>query len=321
MEQERNVAATKLAVKHYLHQFQLDWKLFLPGFLLPTIGTTLVQYVPTLIVADVLVKFSQKSYTNLSDFIPYVLLLALTWGSGQFLFRIGNIFAIKAQVRGLERLYNNAMEYLLTKDIAFFHDNFTGSLTKKVVGYTWKYSDLNGTLLFQVIPNYLPIILVVIILWQFSAWLVLVLVGLMLMTGYFIFPLIKKRQRHVAAREIASNKATGHVADIIGNIDAVKSFANEDLEFKNHTKNVKDLMIKARRSWDYQNLTVQTVASPFYVLINVIGLFLALAIGGDNGISIAAVFITFSFYARITDLMWDFNDVYRNIESAVTEAA
>lgn len=321
MEQERNVAATKLAAKHYFKQVKQDWYLFLPAVLVMTLAGTLIQYVPTLIVAQVLVKFSEKSYDNIDVFIPYILLLALVWAVGELLARIGSYFEIKAQVKGLENLYNNGMKYLLSKDISFFHDNFTGSLTKRLSSYAWKYMNLNSALITQVLVPYLPIIFVVIILWQFSPWLVVALLGLMLVTGYLLFPFIKKRQKLTSLRESANAKASGNVADIFGNIDAVKSFANDDLEYKTHAKNIKDLALKGKASWDYQNFKTQMIASPMFVITNIVGLVLAIMIGGQNGTTMATIFITFNFFGRVTDLMWNFNGVYRDIESSLTEAA
>jgi ATP-binding cassette subfamily B protein len=84
---------------------------------------------------------------------------------------------------------------------------------------------------------------------------------------------------------------------------------------------VKDYGTKAMRSWDYQNLRVDTITAPMYVLTNALGLMIALKIGGSTGAGLETVFITFSYYAGITRVMWEFNRIYRNLESALTEAA
>jgi ATP-binding cassette subfamily B protein len=84
---------------------------------------------------------------------------------------------------------------------------------------------------------------------------------------------------------------------------------------------VKDYGSKALRSWDYQNLRVDTITAPMYVLTNALGLIIALATGGATGAGLQTVFITFSYYAGITRVMWEFNRIYRNLESALTEAA
>ncbi len=321
MEQERNVAATKLAIKHYWQQLKTDWKTLFPGVLLVGIGGILVSYVPPLIVARILQKFSHQDYSDLSQFIPYILLFVFVWALGEALWRVSDHLLIRGQIKGFQRLYSNALDYLLEKDIAFFNNNFAGSLTKKVVGYSGRYINTTDTLFYNIAVNYIPIIFAVIILWHYSFWLVLALIGLMITTGFVVFPFIKRRQKIVAERETASNIASGHVADVIGNISAVKAFAHEKEESRAHKEHVKNLSQLMKRTWDYQNQRINMVNSPFYVLTNVVGLILAIMLSEKTGASISIVFISFSYYGAVTRVMWEFSNVYKNLETAVTEAA
>jgi ATP-binding cassette subfamily B protein len=321
MEQERNIQATKLAIKHYWQQLKLDWKVNLPSILLVGLGSTLVSYVPALIVARILQKFSHQDYKGLEQFIPYILLFILVWGLGEVLWRVSEHLLIKGEVRGMQRLYSNALDYLLVKDLAFFNNNFAGSLTKKVIGYSGKYISIMDALLYNVSSNYLPMIFAVIVLWHFSFWLVLALVSLMVLTGFVVFPFIKRRQNIVARRETASNVMTGHIADVIGNISAVKAFAREKEEATTHKIHVKKFGRITKESWDYQNLRVNVTNSPFYLLTNAVGLILAIILSEKAGTSLSIVFITFSYFAAVTRVMWDFSSVYKNVESAITEAA
>src|ERR1700742_367960 len=131
MEQTRNVKATKMAVRHYLGQMKADrWAVGL-AMLLPGLGGIMAAYVPPLIIARILVRFGQQSRLSLDQLLPYILLFAATWGIGEIFWRIGINYLIKAETKGMERLYNNAMGYLFEKELDFFHNNFGGSLTKK----------------------------------------------------------------------------------------------------------------------------------------------------------------------------------------------
>src|SRR5207247_10358919 len=135
------------------------------------------------------------------------------------------------------------------------------------------------------------------------------------------WPKIRSRRRLVDIREAASTKLAGHVADSIANAEAVRAFAREPEEARIHARNVLDSGAKTLRSWDYQNLRVDTITSPMYVLTNTLGLIVALATSRGAGASLQAVFITFSYYTAITRVMWEFNRIYRNLESSLTEAA
>src|SRR5919198_2193984 len=58
-----------------------------------------------------------------------------------------------------------------------------------------------------------------------------------------------------------------------------------------------------------------------YVATNTLGLVIAVAVNGRTGGGLEAVFITFSYYAAITRVVWQFNSIYRSLESALTDAA
>src|SRR4029453_5381104 len=157
--------------------------------------------------------------------------------------------------------------------------------------------------------------------WKYSPWLILALVVMLVATFFLIWPRIRRRRKLVDIREAASTRLAGHVADSISNAEAVRAFAREHEEARIHQRNVKDYGSKALRSWDYQNLRVDTITAPMYVLTNALGLVIALAIGGATSAGLQTVFITFSYYAGITRVMWEFNRIYRNLEGALTEAA
>ncbi|EDK72317.1 ABC transporter-related protein [candidate division TM7 genomosp. GTL1] len=317
---QTNRQANTMAIRHYVGQIWRERSMAIPGLVLPGIGNIFVSYIPTLIVAQILTTFGDKPTTTLNDIFPYLLLFGGTWFAGEVIWRIAIFFLIRADSRAMRNLYNTAMIELLKKDIGFFHNNFAGSLTKKAIGYGKSFETFLDTFSFSVLANLIPLAFAVVILWQFSPLLVAVLVGLLVIASAIIIPLTKRRRKLVDVREAASNATAGYIADIIGNIDAVQAFAHEGFEIRQHKSNVKDYMHKAQRSWDYHNTRIDMAISPFYVLINVIGLVVAIAFGSDAN-SLAVIFVTFNYYVYVTRVLWEFNRIYRNIENALSEAA
>src|SRR5687767_13368509 len=55
----------------------------------------------------------------------------------------------RMEIRGMESLYIEAMDELLAKDVAFFHNNFAGSLTKRALGYAKRFEDVFDVLCFS----------------------------------------------------------------------------------------------------------------------------------------------------------------------------
>lgn len=313
--------AVRLVVRHYAAQLRRDWGLAAPAMLLPALGDILVIYVPPLVIARVISLVARGTEPSVGRLWPYVVLFACVWLAGEASWRVGAHYLNALVARGLQRLYEDAMRFLLEKDLAFFHDNFAGSLTKKALAYARSYDIVISTLSFDIFNSTLPLIFVGFVLWRFSPLLFVALIACVLLTIAAVVPLIRRRRTLVDAREAASNALAGHVADSIGNIEAVRAFAREDFEAVVHARNVRTFVTAARRSWDYQNLRISLVTSPFYVLTNAVGLLLALAVGGGSAASIEAVFITFAYYTAFSRVMWEFHQIYRNIEAYMAEAA
>lgn len=74
------------------------------------------------------------------------------------------------------------------------------------------------------------------------------------------------------------------------------------------------------RSWDYGNLRIDTLVAPLSVLTNALGLLLAVMLGG-GGHGVEAVVVAFTYYSNATRIMFEFNQIYRRLESSMTEAA
>lgn len=314
-----NQSAIKLAVKHYIHQIWVQKKFSIPGLLLPSLGHILILYVPPLIIASAITAFG-NSTPSLSAATPYLWMFAGSWLGGEILWRIAIHCLVRAEVRGMNNLYVYALDVLLDKDLGFFHDNFAGSLTKKTIGYARNFEAFMDQLLFGVFTNVIPLFFGAFILYTYSPWLAIALIGFLVVATLIVIPLIKRRRKLVDVREKASNVMAGHIADVIGNMDAVQSYAHESFEAKRHRHFVKDYMEKTKRSWDYQNLRIDTLVTPLYVAINVVGLILAIAVS-DNATEMARIFVVFNYYFAATRIMWEFNRIYRNLENALTDAA
>lgn len=319
--EHRQKQAYRMVVRDYWRETLANWKLAFAGLLLTGVGTILVFYVPPLIIAKLLARYGNDSIPRLIELVPYLLAFGGLWLAGELLWRIAVHLIIKVEVRGMEALYNNAMRHMLDKDLSFFHDNFAGSLTTKTRAYSGRYIEIMDTMTFNVAPNIIPVFFISFILWGYSPVLVFGLFAMMLIILAIIIPRIKYRKKLVAIREVASTKASGYVADIYSNIDAVQSYANENYEKQRHKGLVRDLGKKMAVSWDYQNRKVDLIISPMYVLTNLIGLVLSLHVARTTGLGVETVFVTFSYYSGFTRFLWEFNGIYRRLETATSDAA
>ena len=313
--------AVWLVLRRYGRQITRRPWISVPALVLPGIGDVLVFYAPPLVVAQLLGTVARDDALTIGMFAPYVLTFTALWFAGEVVWRGAEALIARAEISGIQSLYVEAMDELLAKDLAFFHDNFAGSLTKRTLGYARRFEDVFDVLSFQVIAKIVPLGFVTVVLWHYSPLLILVLLGMLSITVALVVPRIRRRRQLVDEREAASNVLAGHVADSIANAEAVRAFARERDEAAIHAANVREFGRKTLRSWDYQNFRVNIITAPMYVLTNTLGLIVALHVSLDTAASLETVFLTFTYFATATRVMWEFNRIYRNLEGALTDAA
>ncbi len=319
----------KIISKQAVRQVLLDyWQQYknkpiqtIVAFFLPAIGSILIFFVPPLIVARIINMIAANRDTSLGDVGYYVALLAGLWLLGELFYRIGIHYLIKIETRGMNNLAKSVFERLSQRDYDFYANHFVGSLVKKGMAFSRSFEMFTDTISFNVVSNIFPIIFAVVILWQYSPWIPLVLLFWIGMTIVITLPIIRERSILVTQRHEASSLLSGRFSDAMTNMLAVKSFAQEGKEMNSFGMYVDSFTDKSRKASDYQNLRFDTIIGPIYIMTNVFGLLMAVFFAQKFGLPAGTIVVVFSYYSQVTRIFWEINRVYRNIESSITEAA
>ncbi|WP_242614230.1 ABC transporter ATP-binding protein [Actinomadura roseirufa] len=286
---------------------------------LPALGNTCLGYLSPLVVAALVGHLAHGGHDDLASLLPYILCFAGLMVVGEALWRLGFHFLNRTDSAGTEWLGTVGMDELLAKDTAFFHDNFAGSLTKRILSFANGFESFADTLTFSIMGSLIPLGFASVVLWQYHPLLVLVLVGLIVLTGLVVSPFIRRRQALVDEREAAKMRVSGHVADVLTNMDMVRAFAAEEREAVEFRRRVAEQRRLSLLSWDYGNLRVDTIVAPMSILTSCLGLLAAVALRGGLGVEV--IVVTFSYYTSATRVMFEFNQIYRRLESTLTESA
>ena len=176
-EPGRLTAALRLVVRRYGAQLRRRPLIALGAMLLPAVADVLTFYAPPLVVARLLGGIARNEPFTPAALTPYVLTFAALWSSGQIVWRIAIALIARIEIRGMEALYIEAMDELLAKDLAFFQNNYAGSLTKRALGYARRFEDVFDVLVVPGGADVLPLGFVGVVLWSYSPWLIVVLIG------------------------------------------------------------------------------------------------------------------------------------------------
>ncbi|MEU2031295.1 ABC transporter ATP-binding protein [Nocardia amamiensis] len=312
--------AVKLVLRFYGREMASRKATTIPALLGPALGNICNLYIAPLIVAMVVGRVAVTGDTGFGALASYILAFGGTLLLAEVLWRIGIHCLNRVDAYGIEHLYVLAMDELLAKDAAFFHNNFAGSLTKRSLSFATRFEQFVDTLAFEILAALVPLVFASVVLWRYNPVLVVVLMGMIVMTALVIMPLIQRRQKLVDDREAAIAQVSGHVADSLANMQVVRAFAAEPQEAAEHRRRVASSRRKSLRSWDYANLRIDTLVAPLLVLTNVIGLLIALGLSGGNA-GVEAIVVAFTYYFNATGIMFRFNQIYRRLETVLTEAA
>lgn len=315
--------ALVLALRLYRREIGRHKLLAIGGLVLPALGTIGISYLPPLIVGRLVGELAAGASISVALVTPYVVQFCVSLlVSELLLWRVGIHCLNRVAANGIESLYVSGMDELLAKDATFFHDNFAGSLSKRVLSYASQFEAFIVTASFHVMANLLPLAFASVVLWGYDPLLVAVLIGMIIVTALLVTPLIRRRQTLVAAREASWARLSGHVADTLSNMDAVRTHAAELREAAEHRRRVADNRRLALRSWDYNNLRIDVVVAPMSVVTCVIGLIIAIAIvARPDGPGVAALVVTVAYFTQACRILFEFSQTFRNFERSLTEAA
>ncbi|MER5897753.1 ABC transporter ATP-binding protein [Streptomyces sp. NPDC001876] len=318
-EESPGKGSVLLALRYYGRELaRLRW-LTAPAMLSPALGNIGINYIAPLIVAKLVGHIADGGATTFTSMMPYVLGFAGVLLLAEAFWRIGLHFLNRLDARGIEHLYVIGMDELFAKDATFFHENFAGSLTKRVLSFASRFEEFVDTLTFSVVGSFVPLLFGSVVLWSYEPLLVVGLLTMIAVTALCVMPLIRRRQALVDQREEAIAQVSGHVADSLMNMDTVRAFGAEHREAAEHRSRVAKSRRLTLRSWDYGNLRIDTLVAPMSVLTNAMGLLLAVTLGG-GGHGVEAVVVAFTYYTNATRIMFEFNQIYRRLESSMTEA-
>ncbi|MGV9707698.1 ABC transporter ATP-binding protein [Streptomyces sp. NPDC003483] len=309
-----------LALRYYTRELSRRRWLTAPALLLPAVGNIGINYVAPLVVAKLVGRIADHPATTVAATLPYVLAFAGVLLLSEAFWRLGLHCLNRLAARGVEHLYVIGLDELFAKDAAFFHDNFAGSLTKRALSFASRFEEFVDTLTFSIVGRFVPLAFGAVVLWRYAPLLVVGLLTMIALTAVCVVPLIRRRQALVRQREEAIARVSGHVSDSLMNMDTVRAFAAEEREAAEHRSRVAESRRLTLKSWDYGNLRIDTFVAPMSVLTNVLGLVLAVALGGGK-LGVETVVVAFTYYTNATRIMFEFNQIYRRLESSMTEAA
>lgn len=210
----------------------------------------------------------------------------------------------------------------LTNESADFHANhFSGSMVSQTSKLLNSYVRIADTTTYNTLPLFAYIILVAVIMLPRAPIFVLFLIFFCII--YITVALISSKsvRQSDSERANAESQQSGYLADVIGNIMAVKSFAgeaNENRAFEKRTEYTRGKLKKAVRAHMKQMYYFGAVSRSTQTMALALAILSVVSFKADIGI----IFLILSYTASITEQLFSFsNSALRSYNRSIGDAS
>lgn len=233
--------------------------------------------------------------------------------------RITIYLAWKIETAIQRDLYQRAFTKL-TDETMFFHTSkMSGSLVSQVSKLAGAAERFWDTILWSILPLAVSLIASIAILstllWQYALFLAILSLGFGVAVFFGTRPMIKLNEKEAEA----SNTMSGQLADVIGNILAVKSAGAEKAEqrtFAKHTTTWRRASLSLMGGF----LRISTAYSSITTSIKVAAVVFAILAAQQNTISIASIYLIVTYTAAIARELWSMNGIMRSYNRILGDA-
>jgi ATP-binding cassette subfamily B protein len=280
--------------------------------------TSLVNnYIPPLVLATVLNRLSRHEYTAghvWSSFgTDLVLYAVLSLFGGVVLWRVFDMFFWRLEGSVARSISQQVFSHLLNQSADFHANQFSGSLVSQTNKLTGAYIRIADTTLFQVAPLAFGLIFVSIVMAGRAPLYTVLLLTISIIYIVSAFFVTAKVRRLSAEQATAESHQTGVLADAMGNVMAIKSFAREQYEndrFQMATDTTYHKLLLIMRAFQTQQIYFSSVAG----LLSAFSLAAAVISVVSLHANLATAFLIFNYTSSIVGQLFTFsNNSLRNI--------
>jgi len=257
--------------------------------------------------------------TGVNDLTAVLVIIGLLMSSAWVFWRIGSFIEPYFFTNIRVNLYDYCFDYLHKHSPSFFHNNFVGSIVKKVNGFSNSFHVIFDIIFFDVLITVTSITLIIYFLSLQNIYL-----GLAIIVWVVIYVIInvlfsRYKLKYDIERNKAQSTAVGVLADGVTNHENIKLFTGHTRErkyFKGKNEKVKKIGIFC---WNLVN-----IFEAFQTLLMItlqIGLFyLAIVLWRNGSLTLGDFVLIQAYIMTIIGKLWNFGRIIRRFYESLSNA-
>jgi len=219
----------------------------------------------------------------------------------------------------MANLKQQSYDYLMQHSYSFFVNNFAGSLVQKVNRFARAFERITDNLIWNLLPLFVRIISILVVVFFVNKWIDLVLfIWIVIFLSFNITFSRWKLKYDIKAAEIDS-KATGYLADTIGNQNTVQFFNGFKFESNGYKKVTNDQAVVTKVAWNLDAVIEGGQAFLSFV-IEFLLFFYAIKYWQQGLITIGVFVLLQAYILNIMNQLWGFTRLVRDVYQGYADA-
>lgn len=307
-------------LKYYFDIAMSQKRYSIPPLLMAPIARIGTDYIQPLFTAAIINKLGQSTSTSMSDYVwPIIGFFAVPFFS-ELLWRYMLWSVNYNDSLGMEKIANRTFADLIGRSYDFHINNFAGALVAKTGRFINAYEPLYDTLVMDIAGTFVGLIFAVVVLLKISRPSGIAVLIVFAIFAFVVTKLTRKKFRLNKIRAEKESLQTAQLADSLTNAISVKTFAKEIYEEKLFRDITKEVRIRRRRAWDYQNMPMDLITTNTVITLNTIAL-IAGILAVRHGIAQVGTLVVILLYVRsLTRNFWDMSRIMRTVENNLSNA-
>lgn len=320
MKQVSTTYKTLQIYRQYTRRYPVD---FLVGAVGAVLAVITQNMIPPLIVARTFSKlqfaYAHHQTLHFAMFSSYFIWYAVAMLAGVFFWRLQSYFVWQLEEKVNRDLANELYDHLQAQSQRFHADRFGGALVSQTNKFTSAYERLVDDLIWNIIPGITTLVVAILVLFVVAYPFAITLLVISIIYLALMSRRVVRQMPYNVAQAAAESAQTAALADAITNVGTVRAFAQEDYEsqrFRGVTHHTfltyKKLSVEVLKTEALSH--VQT--NGFQIVALLAGL-IAVTTAGTN---VSLLYLVISYTQNITNQLWQFSRIVRNVNRSLGDA-
>lgn len=221
--------------------------------------------------------------------------------------RVCKLIIYSFEINVIKELRNFSFYKISKQSQSFFTNTFSGSLVTKSRRFVGAFETMFDLLIYNFYSTLILLVGMFFIILNQSKVVALVFSIFIVVYTSIIFIFIKRKIEYDALEAKSDSRIGGRLADVFGNIFAVKIFSGRNFEEKSFKEVTQDASEKSRKSWFFAG-KIEIIQGVFSAIMLSVILYVTVKLWIDNKITTGTVVLLQTYMVIVLDKLWDLSN-------------